>query len=224
MTKTIKHVGIIMDGNGRWATKKNRLRSFGHKKGAENLEKLLPHIFNKGIKYVSLYAFSIENFKRDEKEVTFLMNLFVEMFSKKGETFIKNKTRVVFSGRRDNLKKDVLEAMDSIMAKTKDFENTVNFCINYGGRQEILDAIIKVKLDGKEELTEEQFNKYLYNDLPPLDLVIRTSGEYRISNFMLWQSSYAEYYFTSVLFPDFDKKELDKAIDDYYNRNRRFGG
>lgn len=224
MTKIIEHVGIIMDGNGRWATKRNKPRFFGHKKGAQTIEKLLPHIFDKGIKYISLFAFSVENFKREEKEVTYLMNLFVEMFTKKGDNFIKNKIRVVFSGRRANLRQDVLEAMDSITLKTKDFENTVNFCINYGGRQEILDAVDKIKLDGKKELTEEEFNKYLYNDLPPLDLLIRTSGEYRISNFMLWQASYAEFYFTKVLFPDFNKKEFDKAIDDYYNRNRRFGG
>ena len=225
------HVGIIMDGNGRWATKRGLNRSFGHKKGSENLEKLVNYIFNLGIKYVSVYAFSTENFKREKSEVDYLMDLFVKMFSIKKKIFIKNELRVIFSGRRDNLRNDVRDSIIKLEEVTKDFtRGTFNICLNYGGRYEIIDMTKKIANLVKEEkiniedINEELVNKYMYQELPPLDLVIRTSGEQRISNFMLWQSSYAEYYFPETLFPDFDSLEFDKAIEVYQSRNRRFGG
>lgn len=224
------HVGIIMDGNGRWATQRGLKRSQGHKKGAENLEKLLNHIYDLGIKYVSIYAFSTENFKRDADEVNYLMELFVKMFTVKKSIFIKNKLRVLFSGRRNNLRDDVSSAITNLENVTKNFDNgTLNICLNYGGRYEIVDMtkrIAKDVQDGKitiENIDEKIVNSYMYQDLPDLDFVIRTSGELRISNFMLWQSSYAEFYFPNVLFPDFDEKEFDKAILEYENRHRRFG-
>ena len=225
------HVGIIMDGNGRWATSRGLKRSMGHKKGAENLEKLLDHIFNLGIKYVSIYAFSTENFKRKKDEVDYLMNLFVRLFTVKKKIFIKNELKVLFSGRRDNLRDDVRGGMEKLEDVTKDFtRGTLNICLNYGGRYEIIDMTKKIACLVKEnkidinDINEELVNKYMYQDLPPLDLVIRTSGEQRISNFMLWQSSYAEYIFPKTLFPDFNNEEFDKAIEEYNNRNRRFGG
>ena len=225
------HVGIIMDGNGRWAKKRNLKRSFGHKAGADNLEKLLKHIFKLGIKYVSVYAFSTENFKRDTEEVNFLMDLFVKYFTKKRKTFIKEEIKVIFSGSRENLREDVLNGIEELESSTKDFDRRVfNICLNYGGRLEIIDAIKNITKDvqkGKislDDLDEELVSSYMYQNLPDLDFVIRTSGEQRISNFMLWQSSYAEYYFPETLFPDFDEKEFDKALLEYSKRNRRFGG
>ena len=225
------HVGIIMDGNGRWAECRGLKRSMGHKAGAENLEKLLDHIYNLGIKYVSIYAFSTENFKRDKDEVDYLMNLFVKMFSIKNKIFIKNELRVLFSGRRDNLRDDVRKSIEKLEKNTKDFtRGTLNICLNYGGRFEIIDMTKKISelvASGKiniESIDEDLVNKYMYQELPPLDFVIRTSGEKRISNFMLWQSSYAEYFFPDTLFPDFNIEEFDKALEEYNRRNRWFGG
>ena len=224
------HVGIIMDGNGRWAKKRGLNRSLGHKKGAETLEKLLNHIYNLGIKYVSIYAFSTENFKRDSKEVNYLMDLFVKMFSTKKKIFVKNQLRVLFSGRRDNLRDDVRESMEKLEEVTKDFtKGTFNICLNYGGRDEIthMAKILAQKVVEKQinldDITEKLVNQNMYQELPDLDVVIRTSGEMRISNFMLWQSSYAEYFFPKVYFPDFNNEEFDKIMVEYSTRNRRFG-
>lgn len=226
-----RHVGIIMDGNGRWATKRGLKRSMGHKAGADNLEKLLNYIFNLGIKYVSVYAFSTENFKRSVEEVTYLMDLFVKYFSKKKKIFIKNGLKVIFSGSKNNLREDVIASMNDLEDSTKDLDKGVfNICLNYGSRLEIIDATKKIVEDVKNglldinELNEETYSKYLYQDLPDIDFVIRTSGELRISNFMLWQSSYAEYYFPQTLFPDFDSKEFDIALEEYSKRSRRYGG
>lgn len=228
--KLPNHVGIIMDGNGRWAKKRGLKRSFGHKAGADNLEKLLNHIYNLGIKCVSVYAFSTENFKRSEEEVNYLMDLFVKYFTKKKKIFVKEELKVVFSGSKNNLREDVLNGMNDLEETTKNFERGVfNICLNYGGRLEIVDAIKKISQEVKEgslkleDINEELVSHYMYQDLPSIDFVIRTSGEQRISNFMLWQSSYAEYYFPEVLFPDFDSKEFDKAILEYNKRDRRFG-
>ena len=225
------HVGIIMDGNGRWATSRGLKRSMGHKAGAENLEKLLSHIFSLGIKYVSIYAFSTENFKREKSEVDYLMKLFVKMFAVKKSIFIKNEIKVVFSSRFTNLPSEVVEAISKLEEATKDFTNgTLNICLNYGGRYEIIDMTKKIAELVKEnkininDINEVLVNKYMYQELPPLDFVIRTSGEERISNFMLWQSSYAEYYFPKTLFPDFDANEFDKALEEFNKRQRRFGG
>jgi len=225
------HVGIIMDGNGRWAKQRGLKRSIGHKKGADNLEKLLKHIYSLGIKYVSVYAFSTENFNRSDEEVNYLMDLFVKFFTKKKKIFIKEELKVVFSGSKNRLRDDVVNGMKELEECTKDFNRGVfNICLNYGGRLEIVDAIKKISSEvetGKlniEDINEELVSHYMYQDLPDLDFVIRTSGEQRISNFMLWQSSYAEYYFPNTLFPDFDAKEFDKALEEYNKRNRRFGG
>ena len=226
-----KHVGIIMDGNGRWAKKRGLARSFGHKAGAKNLEKLLTHIFKRGILYVSVYAFSTENFNRSDDEVNYLMDLFVKYFKKKKSVFIKNGIRVLVSGSKKNLREDVLDGINDLEESTKEFTHfTFNICLNYGGRLEIVDAIKNISQKvhkGELELDsidEELVSHYMYKDLPDLDFVIRTSGEQRISNFMLWQSSYAEYYFPDTLFPDFDEKEFDKALEVFNKRNRRFGG
>lgn len=226
-----KHIGIIMDGNGRWAKKRGLVRSLGHKAGADNLDGLMSHIYHTGVEYVSLYAFSTENFKRDKDEVDYLMNLFVHLFTSKKKKFVEKKIKVLVSGRRDNLRQDLQDAIYDVESATKDFKGKViNFCINYGGRPEIVDMVKKISSMVKNseidinDIDEEFVNKNMYQDLPPLDFVIRTSGEMRISNFMLWQSSYAEYYFPKTFFPDFDAKEFDKALEEFQSRNRRFGG
>lgn len=225
------HVGIIMDGNGRWATKRGLSRSAGHKAGADNIKKLCLHAADVGVKYLSLYAFSTENFKRSAEEVNFLMDLFIRVFTTEFKVFEENNVKVLFSGRREPLSKKVLETMDGIVERTKNNTALVlNICLNYGGQSEIADTtkkICQMYKDGLiklEDITPEFIQHNLYQDLPPLDFVIRTSGELRTSNFMPYQSSYAEYYFPKILFPDFDNVEFDKAIEEYNKRNRRFGG
>lgn len=225
------HLGIIMDGNGRWAKERGLNRSAGHKAGADNLIKLLDYIYkDTPIKVVSLYAFSTENFKREKSEVDYLMKLFVTLFNSKLESIKKNNVKVVFSGRRENLPKSVIDSMDKITNDTKDnTKGILNICLNYGGDYEIVDMtkkIAKKVLDGTikvEDITKEVVSKNLYQDLPPLDFVIRTSGEMRISNFMIYQSSYTEYDFPDTYFPDYDSKCLEKSLDCYRKRNRRFG-
>ena len=227
----LQHVAIIMDGNGRWAQKRGFSRSVGHKMGAKNLKKLLKHIYKRNIKIVSIYAFSTENFKRDKKEVEYLMDLSIKFFTNELKTFMKENIKVLFSGRKDNLRVDVINAMNELEENTKNNNNGIlNICFNYGGRLEIIDAIKKIasKINNNDitfdDITEDLVSENMYQTLPPLDFVIRTSGELRTSNFMIWESSYAEYYFPNTLFPDFDTKEFDKAIEEFQKRNRRFGG
>lgn len=219
------HVAIILDGNGRWASSLGKSRSYGHLKGAENLKTLSKYIFSKGIKVLSVFAFSTENFKRDQKEVDYLMNLFLTKFSSIAKYLEKEKVKVIFTGRQNPLSDQVLNEFKRIEEMTKNNDRAIfNICVNYGGQAEIIDAVNKIIKDGVKQVDEITFNSYLYSDLPPIDLLIRTSGELRISNFMLWQLAYAEFYFPSTYFPAFDKNEFDKAIIEYTNRNRRFGG
>lgn len=218
------HIGIIMDGNRRWAKEKNKKTIEGHLAGANRIISLAKYIFDKGVKYLSIYAFSTENFNRSAEEVSYLMGLIIKFFNERVNELHDYNIKIVVSGLRDNLSKEVLKCIDNVVDLTKDNTGGVlNVCLNYGGRREIVDAVNKIK-EANITVTEEIFGKYLYNDLPDLDFVIRTSGEERISNFMLWQISYAEFYFPKVYFPDFDEKEFDKALEIYNNRNRRFGG
>ncbi len=218
------HIGIIMDGNRRWAKEKKKKTIEGHLAGANRIISLAKYIFDKGVKYLSIYAFSTENFNRSAEEVSYLMGLIIKFFNERVNELHDYNIKIVVSGLRDNLSKEVLKCIDNVVDLTKDNTGGVlNVCLNYGGRREIVDAVNKIK-EANVNITEETFGKYLYNDLPDLDYVIRTSGEERISNFMLWQISYAEFYFPKVYFPDFDEKEFDKAIEIYNNRNRRFGG
>ncbi len=229
--KVPNHIAIIMDGNGRWAQKRGLKRTKGHKKGADTLKKICEYGYDKGIKVLSVFAFSTENWKRDEEEVNYLMELFIKVFNDNFDFVKKKNIKVVFSGLREKISDKVQRAMDKIVNDTKDNTDGIfNICLNYGGQSEIVQATKKIILDIKknnidiEDINENTFSKYLFNDLPPIDLLIRTSGEYRISNFMLWQMAYSEFYFTDVLWPDFDEKELDKAIESYNNRERRYGG
>ncbi len=228
--KIPNHVAIIMDGNGRWATQKGLQRTRGHLAGSKTLENLSVHILNKGIKILSVFAFSTDNFKRKEEEVDYLMNLFIKMFNKV-DSYMKNNVKVVFSGRKENLSSKLLKTMNELTEKTKNnTKGILNICLNYGGMEEIIDATKKIIKDVDEskisvnDIDKEMFKNYLYQNLPPIDLMIRTSGEYRISNFMLYSLSYSELYFTNTLFPDFNSQEFDQILLEYNGRDRRFGG
>lgn len=225
-----KHVGIIMDGNGRWAKMRGKKRSFGHLEGSKTLENIALYAIECGVQVLSVYAFSTDNFKRSKEEVDYLMDLFIIMFNKKMKKIKDNDIKVIFSGRREPLRKDVLAFMDKIVEETKNNKRGIlNICLNYGGQEEIVDVtkkIVELVNNGElniDDVDKNNFYKYLYNDLPPLDLLIRTSGEFRLSNFMSYQSTYSEFYFTDTLFPDFDNREFDKAIESYNKRDRRFG-
>ena len=227
----LNHVAIIVDGNGRWAKKRGKTRSEGHAEGAKMLERIILHTAEKtNIKYLSLYVFSTENFSRPKEEVDYLMNLFMKWFSASSKKYDKKNIKILFSGRKEPLSDKVYKSMKSLEEKTKiNTGLTVNFCLNYGGRAEIVDAAKKIvqevqdKVINIDEIDEKYFSQKLYNDIPDVDYLIRTSGEQRISNFLLWRISYAEFLFTDIYFPDFDEEEFDKAIREYYSRDRRFG-
>lgn len=226
------HVAIIMDGNGRWAKKRLLPRTAGHAQGAKVAEQICEDAWDLGIKYLTIYAFSTENWKRSENEVSMLMNLLRKYMIDSIERSTKNNMKVRVIGDKSALAPDLQKAISDLENATKD--NTgLNFtvAINYGGRDEIVRAVKKIGNDIKngkldpENVTEDIFNSYLdTSELPYPDLMIRTSGELRTSNYLPWQLAYSEFYFTDVLWPDFDKKELAKAIDYYNNRDRRFGG
>ena len=229
--KKINHLGIIVDGNGRWAKERGLSRSEGHKAGAEALRKIILYLAHeKEVNYLSLYVFSTENFARPESEVNYLMDLFLKWFTTVKKEYRKENIKIYFSGRKEYLKPNIVKAMETLEEETKN--NTglvVNFCLSYGGRAEIVDATKNIirKIQNKEitidAIDEDLFAKNLYHELPDVDFLIRTSGEKRISNFMLWQISYAEFYFPKVYFPDFDTNELEKAFREYESRDRRFG-
>lgn len=227
MQKVIpNHVAIILDGNGRWAAKRGLPRSAGHLQGSKTLKTLVKHIFKKGVKVFSVFAFSTENFNRDYVEVDYLMSLFLSTFKKEFNDLAKENIKIVFSGSCANLSPEIITAMVRLEESSKNNEYIFNICLNYGGRLEIVDAVKKIidKKVSAKEITVDSFKKYLYNDLPDIDLMIRTGGNKRISNFMLYLLSYAELYFTDIYFPDFKVAELDKALTYFNTCERRFGG
>ncbi|WP_101474552.1 isoprenyl transferase [Fusobacterium sp.] len=219
------HIAIIMDGNGRWAKKRGLPRTLGHREGAASLRKVITHAAELGVKYLTVYAFSTENWKRSQEEVSALMFLFKSYIKNEEKNIMKNNIRFMVSGRTDNVSPTLLKAIHQLEEKSsKNTGLTFNIAFNYGGRAEIIDAVNKVIKSGAENITEEEFGKYLYNNLPDPELLIRTSGEMRISNFLLWQIAYSEIYITDTLWPDFDEAELEKAIENFNKRDRRFGG
>ncbi len=219
------HVAIIMDGNGRWAKKRGLPRTLGHREGAASLRKVITHAAKMGIKYLTVYAFSTENWKRSQDEVSALMFLFKTYIKNEEKNIMKNNIRFMVSGRKDNVSPALIKAIENLEEKSKNNTGlTFNIAFNYGGRAEIVDAVNKIIESGVESIDEESFSKYLYNDLPDPELLIRTSGELRISNFLLWQIAYSEIYITDTLWPDFDEAELEKAIENFNKRDRRFGG
>jgi len=226
MNKVIPtHVAIIMDGNGRWAKKRGLPRNYGHQKGAENLLKIVRIANKMQIKYLTVFAFSTENWKRPQEEVKYLMDLPFQFLEKTKKEFTDDNIRVKVIGTKDNLSEDLIKKIEEVESSTNhNTALTLIIAFNYGGKEEIIHAIKKIKNDNID-ITEENFHNYLYTkDIPDVDLLIRTSGEYRISNFLLWQTAYSELYFTDVLWPDFDKKCFEEAINEYNKRERRFGG
>lgn len=218
------HVGLIMDGNGRWAKKRLLPRSMGHKAGMDRMITLAEHAKELGIKYLTVYALSTENLSRPKEEVDGLFELFRKYFEVNAEKLYKNNSAVKVIGDMTPLPKDIQGLV--LKSEKNSPENpsfTLTFAINYGSRNEILNAVNSA-IERGEKLDEEGFNKLLYtSSLPDVDLIIRTGGELRLSNFLLYQAAYAELYFSKVLFPDFSNRELDKALKDYASRDRRFG-
>ncbi len=223
--RKLKHVGFIMDGNGRWAKARQKPRTFGHKKGADAIIDVLEECFNNGVTVVSLYAFSTENWSRPKQEIDAIFDLLDNFLKKYSKKLYEKKARLVISGDLSPVSKGLRERCEKLVADTACFnEYVLNIALNYGSRNELVRAFNLLKGKG-EEITEEDISKALYTaDLPDIDLVVRTSGEMRLSNFFLWQCAYAEFYFTDVLWPDFNKEETKKAIEWFYGRKRRFGG
>lgn len=230
LTRLPNHVGVIMDGNGRWAKKRGLPRSAGHSAGAESLKKIITEANNMGIKYITVYAFSTENWKRSDEEVSALMKLLEENLDDL-VNYENENIRLRFIGGRERLSPLLCEKMQKGEDKSRDRTGmTVTIAINYGGRDDIVRAakksaeLISEGYLKPDDLTEDLFTSMLQTeDIPPVDLMIRTGGEIRISNFLIWQISYAELYFTDTLWCDFGKKDLEKAIDEYMTRNRRYG-
>ena len=224
--KVPSHVAVIMDGNGRWALQRGLPRLAGHREGAKAVERVIRAAAASGIEYLSLFAFSTENWRRPKAEIEGLMSLLGSYLRSKKEELVKNRIRMVFSGRIEQLPQDLRQEIDLFERATAPGDLlTVAVCLNYGGRQEIVDAVnglLKRGFNG--EITEDLITANLYRpEIPDPDLLIRTSGELRISNFLLWGSAYAELYFTDTLWPEFGGEELQKAIDQYSGRERRYG-
>jgi undecaprenyl diphosphate synthase len=223
-----RHVGIIMDGNGRWARRRNRPHSFGHRAGVRAIKRVMYACEDFGIEVLSVYTFSTENWSRPRPEVRTLMRLFHEAFQREIDEIHERGIRVVISGRRAELSPVMRRRIEDAEAKTAANRNGVlNVCLNYGGRAELVDAVRSLIASGAspDEVDERAIAARLYHaELPDPDLIIRTAGESRISNFLLWQSAYAEFHVTDTLWPDFDTQDLKRAIQDFQGRTRRFGG
>lgn len=221
-----QHVAIIMDGNGRWAQAHQLPRSAGHREGAKAVRRVIEAAPVLGINYLTLYAFSTENWTRPQEEIDTLMNLLEKTIDEYQQTAQKKNLRLWVSGERAPLPQHLLTKIDKLVQSTASHTGlTVNLALNYGAQQEITHAVNTLLLQGKQHITPQDIARHLYQpDLPAPELLIRTSGEQRLSNFLLWQAAYSELYFTPVLWPDFDEKELQKAITEYQHRKRRFGG
>lgn len=219
-----EHIGIIMDGNGRWAKKRGLPRTAGHKAGAEVFKTISKECDRLGIKYATFYAFSTENWKRPQSEVDAIMALFKNyLLEAKADVKAAGKIKLKFIGERQGISDDLLGLMDEAEEETKNHTGTtVYLAINYGGRQEITSAVNKLIASGKTEITEQDISVNIFT-VPECDLIIRPSGEQRISNFLLWQSAYSEFWYSDVLWPDFTNDDLHKALSDFEKRNRRFG-
>ncbi len=225
VSATPKHVGFIMDGNGRWAKLRGKPRSFGHIKGSDNVEKVVTGCFERGVYAVTLYAFSTENWLRPKEEVDKILSLLEKFLKKYIKTLVKNEVKLVFSGDLSVLPKSLKNLAEEKTQQTENFtKNVLNIALNYGSRAEIIRACNALIKSGKSEVTEKDFENELYTKfLPEMDLIVRTGGEKRLSNFFMYQAAYAELYFTDVYWPDFKEEELDKALLWFSKRQRRFG-
>ena len=223
--KIPNHVAITMDGNGRWAKRKGRYRVFGHQNGVKAVRESVEYAVELGIKYLTLYAFSIENWNRPTKEITALMTLLVSTINKERKTLMENKVSLNVIGDTDKLPDDCKKQLNQAIKETAGNQRMkLILALSYGGRWDIVNAVNKILKEKIESVSESVFKQYLATkNVPDPELLIRTSGEYRISNFLLWQIAYSELYFTDTLWPDFRKADFEKAILDYQNRERRFG-
>ncbi|MDP2920800.1 MAG: isoprenyl transferase [Candidatus Omnitrophota bacterium] len=227
-----KHIAIIMDGNGRWAEARGLPKVLGHSQGVESVRKIVKACVKKGVRYLTLYAFSTENWKRPDQEIKALFKLLENFIDREFKLFHDNQIRFRVIGERAKIQKDLLAKIESKEKETAGYEKlTLNVALSYGARQEILNAVRALVEDARSgkinvsEIDEDVFSSRLYTQgQPDPDLLIRTSGEMRVSNFLLWQISYAEIYVTDKLWPDFGENDLDKAIEEYNKRDRRFGG
>jgi undecaprenyl diphosphate synthase len=227
VTRVPNHVAIIMDGNGRWARARGLPRAAGHRAGTDNLRRVLPAATDFGISVLTIYAFSTENWSRPLEEVRGLMTLLGEFIGRELRSLHANGVCIRHSGRLEGINPRLQAQIQEAVALTRDNKAiTLNVAFNYGGRAEIVDAVQQIMRDGAppEAVTEEMISHYLYTgDLPDPDLIVRTGGEYRLSNFLIWQAAYAEYYASPTYWPDFDEAELAKALETYSQRDRRFG-
>ena len=226
-----EHIAIIMDGNGRWAKQRGLPRTAGHAAGGEAFRRIANYCRTLGVKYLTVYAFSTENWKRSEEEVAGIMRLLGKYLQEALADMEKNRVRFCFFGDLSRLSPQLQKLCADAQSRSADYDVQVNFCLNYGGRDEIVRACRAFAADVKEgkydpeDLSEALLSQYLYSaDVPDPELIIRPSGEKRTSNFLLWQSAYSEYVFMNVLWPDFGPADLDAAIEEYHQRNRRFGG
>ena len=223
MSCNINHIAFIMDGNGRWATKRGLPRELGHKKGAQTFKTVLEYCGDLGIKATTFYVFSTENWKRPKKEVDALMKLLDECREKMLKKY--DDIRFIFLGDKSPFSTALREKMEKIEEDTKNNPRIVNLAINYGGRDELVHAFNKLIAQGYRKITEEDISNAIYTaESPQVDMIVRTGGDLRISNFLLWDSAYAELYFVDKLWPDFGKKDIDKVVKEFQGRNRRFGG
>ena len=226
-----RHIAIIMDGNGRWAKKRGLPRTAGHAAGAETFRRIANYCRTLGVEYLTVYAFSTENWKRSADEISGIMRLLRRYLEEALADMEKNRVRFKFFGDLSKLSPELQTLCRNAENRSADYDVQVNFCLNYGGRDEIVHAVRGFMADvaagkaGEEDLNEQVLSNYLYSaGVPDPELIIRPSGEQRISNFLLWQSAYSEFVFLDVLWPDFAPEDLDRAIEEYHRRNRRFGG
>lgn len=222
-----EHLGLILDGNRRWAKSRDKSTLDGHKAGYENLKTICEAAWNRGVKYVSAYVFSTENWNRSKEEVGYLMNLLLWAADNDLKELEKKGAKILCVGSMDGVDKKVQKSIEGAVERTKNNQNgTLVLCFNYGGHREITDATKSIVESGvsSEDITEDLIAEHIYTpELPPLDMIIRTSGEQRLSNFMLWRAAYSELYFSEKLWPDFAEEDLDEALDDYASRQRRYG-
>lgn len=221
----LQHIAFIMDGNGRWAQKRGMPREFGHSQGAATFRKIGRYCEKIGIKYMTVYAFSTENWKRPQKEIDAIMKIFDEFMEDAFREMYEDNVKVRFIGNLSIFPESVREKMAKIERETSQKPFSLNVAVNYGGREEIVHACNALIAEGKKEVSETDISDHIYTyGQPDPDLIVRTGGDIRTSNFLLWQSAYAEYYFTKTLWPDYSEKDVDEAVEEFYSRKRRYGG
>lgn len=221
----LQHIAFIMDGNGRWAQKRGMPREFGHSQGAATFRKIGRYCEKIGIKYMTVYAFSTENWKRPQKEIDAIMKIFDEFMEDAFREMYEDNVKVRFIGNLSIFPESVREKMAKIERETAQKPFSLNVAVNYGGREEIVHACNALIAEGKKEVSETDISDHIYTyGQPDPDLIVRTGGDIRTSNFLLWQSAYAEYYFTKTLWPDYSEKDVDEAVEEFYSRKRRYGG